>query len=319
MPQKDQIPDNLYSIAFYNLDNLFDTIDDPKTLDDDFTPEGKLKWNKKRYSKKLLKLGSIIRKIGLKRTGFSPAVIGVAEVENRNVLKDLIATDELIGEKYGIVHFDSPDERGIEVALLYRKSVFEVLDAKPFTLKVYNETVRDLTRDILCVKGRLQGELIHFLVNHWPSRRTDDMQTEHKRIAAAHLNHQIIADIKKETPDAKVIIMGDFNDNPTNDSIFKHLVTQEFFNPFKEYYLKGRGSTAHEGRWHLFDQIILNNEILSGKKIRYQNAYIFNKHYLRDWKGKHSGRPFRTYVGKWFQGGYSDHFPVYVTLEVDTS
>lgn len=318
MPEKNDIPDNLYSIAFYNLDNLFDTIDDPKTLDDDFTPQGKLKWNKKRYTNKLLKLGSVIRKIGLIRTGYSPAIIGVAEVENRAVLKDLISTDELIGEKYGIVHFDSPDERGIEVAFLYRKSVFGVLEAKPFKLEVYNDgKIRDLTRDILLVKGELQGNLIHFLINHWPSRRTDDMKTEHKRIAAAHLNHQIIADIKKETPDAKVVIMGDFNDNPTNDSIFKHLVTQDYFNPFKEYYLKGRGSTNHQGKWHLFDQIILNNEILSGKTLKYKDAYIFNKHYLRDWKGKHSGRPFRTYVGKWFQGGYSDHFPVYVTVEVN--
>ncbi|PIE49403.1 MAG: endonuclease [Flavobacteriales bacterium] len=317
MSQKNDIPDNLYSIAFYNLDNLFDTIDDPKTLDDEYTPNGNLKWNKKRYNRKLLKLGSVIREIGLKKTGFSPAIIGVAEVENRMVLKDLTSTDKLIGEKYGIIHYDSPDERGIEVAFLYRKSVFEVIDSKPYTLEVYNKgNIRDLTRDILYVKGFLQGELIYFLINHWPSRRMDDIKTEHKRIVAAQLNHQIITEIKKETPDAKIIIMGDFNDNPTNDSIFKHLVTTDFFNPFKEYYLKGRGSTYHEGKWHLFDQIIVNNKIMSGKKIKYNNAYIFNKQYLRDWKGKHSGRPFRTYIGKWFQGGYSDHFPVYITVAV---
>ena len=231
--------DDLYTIAFYNLENLFDINDDHKTLDDDFTPDGKKKWNAKRYIRKLKKLSSVISQIGFKESGHSPAIIGLAEVENKKVLEDLLSTKSLQNRGYDIVHFNSSDERGIDVALLYKRSVFEFLNAEPVTLLLTNEEgERDYTRDVLVVKGNLKGEQIHILVNHWPSRRSGDVETEPKRINAAQLNLQIIANIKKETPNAKIIIMGDYNDNPTSISVKQHLVTNDFYNPYESIYNK---------------------------------------------------------------------------------
>jgi len=308
---------NLYTIAFYNLENLFDTAENPKILDKDFTPEGRNKWNTKRYQKKLKRLSNVIAQIGEKETGFSPAVIGIAEVENREVIEDLLRTNNLREKQYSIVHFDSPDERGVDVAFLYRKNVFELLDAQPITLLVENEKgIRDLTRDILLVKGKLEGKLIYFLINHWPSRRNGDNQTEYKRIQAAQMVHEVIAKIKKETTDPAIIIMGDFNDNPTNISIQEYLVTEEFYNPYASIFNNSTGTLTYKRQWHLFDQIILSKNLVGTEDISYQNANIFNEEYLKEWKGKNKGRPYRTYIGKWHQGGYSDHFPVYVALKI---
>lgn len=307
---------NLYTIAFYNLENLFDTVDDPNTLDHDFTPEGKKKWNNKRYKRKIKKMASVISQIGVKESGFPPAVIGLAEVENKNVLEDLINSDSLQKFDYEIVHFDSSDERGIEVAMLYRKKIFNFIDANTFTLLITNEEgQRDYTRDVLMVKGELQGELFYFIVNHWPSRREGKNETEYKRIAAANLVHQIIDKIRKESTDSLIMIMGDFNDDPSSNSIKEHLITHEVYNPFESILAKGKGSLNHQGKWHLFDQIIVSKNMLNNHEFTFDNAYIFDEHFLREWKGKYKGNPFRTYIGKWHQGGFSDHFPVYITLE----
>ncbi|MET2986393.1 endonuclease/exonuclease/phosphatase family protein [Aureibaculum conchae] len=307
---------NLYTIAFYNLENLFDISDTDDVLDSHFTPTGKNKWNKKRYFRKLKQLSRAIAQIGEKETGFSPAIIGIAEVENRQVINDLLSKDELKGKGYEIVHFDSPDERGVDVAFLYRKSVFELINAEPITLFIDNfEGVRDQTRDILLIKGKLKGKLIYFFVNHWPSRR-EDGDTEYKRVIAAQLVHQTIEKIKAETPDPNMIIMGDFNDDPTNTSIKQHLVTKDFYNPYESIYDKGFGTLTYRRQWHLFDQIILSKNLINATDFTFKDAYIFNPEFLKEWKGKHKGRPFRTYIGPWFQGGYSDHFPVYVTVNL---
>lgn len=307
--------DNLYTVAFYNLENLFDINNDQNTLDSDFTPEGKMKWNNKRYQRKLKKMSAVISQIGSKESGYSPAIIGLAEVENNKVIEDLLNTSSLKDLDYGIVHFDSSDERGIDVALLYKRSVFELLHAEPVTLFLTSEEgERDYTRDVLVVKGKLKGELIHILVNHWPSRRNGSGETEDKRINAAHLNLQIIAEIKKETANSKIIIMGDFNDNPTSSSIKEHLVTHEFYNPFESIYDKGIGTLTHNGDWHLFDQIIISRNFFKEPNFVFNEAYIYNENFLKEWKGKRKASPFRTYIGKWHQGGFSDHFPVYLTL-----
>ena len=310
--------DDLYTIAFYNLENLFDTNNDDNTLDEDFTPEGKKKWNAKRYLRTQEKMSSVISQIGLKESGYQPAIIGLAEVENKKVLEDLLNTGNLKNTDYDMVHFNSSDERGIDVALLYRKSVFEILHTEPFTLFLTNEQgERDFTRDILMVKGKLKGELIHVLVNHWPSRRNGEGETEAKRISAARLNLQIIENIKKETPNPKIIIMGDFNDDPTNVSIKENLVTDAFFNPFESMFKEGKGTSTHNREWHLFDQIIMSRNFMSEPNFSFQNAYIFEDQFLKEWKGKRKGNPFRTYIGKWHQGGFSDHFPVYIQLKYE--
>lgn len=309
---------NKYTIAFYNVENLFDIYDDPKTLDDDFTPEGRNKWNNKRYQQKIKKISSVISQIGVIESGFPPAVIGLAEVENKQVVLDLINTKNLKYSDYDVVHYDSSDERGIEVALLYRKKVFELLHSESFPLLIYDaDGERDFTRDVLLVKGKLKGKLVYFIVNHWPSRRQGSGTTEVKRIKAAELVHEIITKIKEETPNPNIILMGDFNDNPTDIAVQKHLVTTDFTNPFESLFERGFGSLIYKKKWLLFDQIILNDSFYKAQDFQYENAYIFNENFLVDHKGKHTGNPFRTYLGKWHQGGFSDHFPVYIELKIN--
>ncbi len=302
------------SIAFYNLENLFDTEDDPNTLDDDFTSDGYKNWNDSRYSKKLNKLSRVISQIGFKETLQAPALLGVAEVENKEVLLRLTETKDLKDLGYDVVHYDSPDERGIDVGLLYRREYFEVIDSE--TVSVYLESEhgeRDYTRDILHVTGNLQGVKIHVIVNHWPSRRSGVEESEPKRITAAQKNRSIIENIQAEDPEARIIVMGDFNDGPHNNSIKNHLVQRDLYNPMVFLSTRYEGSLNHDFEWYLFDQIILSTNFmrLHDNPLTYEASNIYNEHYLTEFKGRFKGNPFRTYAGKRYLGGYSDHFPVY--------
>lgn len=306
-----------YTVAFYNLENLFDTYDDPKILDDDFTPRGRNHWNPRRYKNKIKKLGKTIVQLGTEKSYYSPAIVGVAEVENNLVLRDLVGSHAMRNEHYDFVHYDSPDERGIDVALLYKKELFELLDSETFPLYLNgNNGERDYTRDILLVKGNLNGELTHILVNHWPSRRTGNGETEDKRIIAANRVTEIVDTIKSEIEDPKIIIMGDFNDNPVNVSVKKHLVNSTFYNPMERLIATGNGTLNYKKTWHLFDQIIFSKNFIEveSDKHSFKYAEVYDKQFLKIWKGKLKGNPFRTYIGKWYQGGFSDHFPVYVYL-----
>ncbi|QTD36822.1 endonuclease [Polaribacter batillariae] len=306
------------TIAFYNVENLFDTIDNPNTLDDDYTTNGKYKWTNKRYRIKIKKLGSVISQLGLNRSKFPPAIVGLVEVENAKVVNDLVNSTNLEKHHYGFVHHESPDERGIDVALLYNKHAFELLGSETFVLEIENEPgVRDYTRDVLKVTGNLHGELVYILVNHWPSRRDGAEITEYKRIKAAELNRSIIASIREQSFDAKIIIMGDFNDDPTSISL-QTLASNDFLNPMKNLLNpKKTGSTTYNKKWNLFDQILFSKNFLEKKKgkLYFKHAEVFNKKWLKVFKGKLKGSPFRTYIGPWYQGGFSDHFPVYAFLK----
>ncbi len=306
-----------FALAFYNLENLFDIVDDPETHDDDFTPDGSKNWNSKRYQRKIKKLSSVISQIGVEQSGIPPVIVGVAEIENLKVVTDLVEAKDLEEYHYGIVHYDSKDERGIDVALLYQKEHFELLDSEAFPLIFEDDDGGpDYSRDVLLVKGKLKGELTYFIVNHWPSRRKGTEETQPKRIKAANLVHEVIDKIKAETDDPNIVIMGDFNDNPNSPSIKQHLVSEDFYNPFESIYDKGKGTATHNDNWYLFDQIILSKNFFNEEnKFEYIGAGIFDEHFLKSWKGKRKGDPFRTYIGKWHQGGFSDHFPVYVELE----
>jgi len=309
---------NAYTVAFYNLENLFDTKNNPNTLDDDFTSDGRKKWSYKRYRRKIKKLGNVISQLGIEKSHFAPALVGVVEVENQMVLKDLVQTTHLRNHNYGIVHYDSPDERGIDVALLYKKELFELLHSETFPLYLENKYgERDYTRDVLMVQGNLNGELVYILVNHWPSRRSGSNETEEKRIKAAQLVSKIITKINTETYNAKIIIMGDFNDDPTSISIKKHLVNENLYNPMEHLIATGNGTLNHKKTWHLFDQIIFTKNFFPNEVNRHSFKYaeVFDKHFLKEWNGKYKGNPFRTYIGKWYQGGFSDHFPVYIYLK----
>jgi len=315
------------TVAFYNVENLFDTINDPKKFDDDRTPDGKDKYTSKTYWDKIDNLSRVLSEIGTEESKESPAIVGICEVENLEVVQDLIRSERLKGRGYGIVHYDSPDERGIDVALLYRKKYFKPLSDKIFTLFLFKDDgKRDFTRDQLLVSGLLDGELIHIIVNHWPSRSGGEEKSRPNRIAAAKLNKKIIDSLQNVDAKAKIITMGDLNDDPTNQSVAVILNTQEkkeqvkatkgLYNPMAAMYRKGLNTLAYRDGLNLFDQIIFSQPFLEKDyaTYRFYKAGIYNKDYLITSKGPYKGYPFRSYNYNTYQDGYSDHFPVYIYL-----
>lgn len=314
------------TIAFYNVENLFDTINDPLKFDDDRTPEGKDKWTSTLYKDKVQKIAKVLSEIGSDKTSTSPDIIGLCEIENEQVLIDVINDPSLQGQNYSVIHFDSPDARGIDVGLLYKKDVFVPMSFRNNTLTIHNEDgKREYTRDQLLASGFFDGEEMHFLVNHWPSRRGGEARSRPKREAAARLNKKIIDSLLNINPEAKIISMGDLNDDPTNSSLKKVLKTvkeidsvtyQDIYNPMEKMAKKGMGSLAYRDNWNLFDQIFFTGALLKDEKSTYRfwKAGIFNKKYLIVDRGRYRGYPFRSYAGGTYAGGYSDHFPVYIYL-----
>lgn len=314
------------TIAFYNVENLFDTINDPLKFDDDRTPEGKDRWTSKVYNDHVQKIAKVISEIGSDVTRQAPDIVGLCEVENESVVVDLINTDYLKTYNYGIVHYDSPDMRGIDVALIYKKGIFKPTSTSKHELLLYDDDGKRIyTRDQLLVKGLLDGEQIYFLVNHWPSRSGGEAKSRPRREAAATLSKKIIDSILKEDPNAKIISMGDFNDDATNSSFKKILQTVgkknkvqqgQLFNPMEEMLKKGMGTLAYQDGWNLFDQFYFTYDLLKEDKssFRYWKAGIFNKPYLANPKGKYKGYPFRSMANGNYTWGYSDHFPIYMYL-----
>ena len=306
-----------HTIAFYNIENLFDVFDDEVTRDNDMLPNAEKRWSIKRYKNKLLKIGYVIANIGKKDVKRHPAIVGLAEVENEAVLKDLVSSRHLEDYKYSFVHYNSPDERGIDVALLYDQTVFKVAYSKTFTVDLFDEVgEKDYTRDILLVSGLFEGLELHLLVNHWPSRRSGDIETEHKRLKASQKVTAIISELKEKSPDAKVVVMGDFNDDPDCKSLKDLEQSHGLFNPMRTLISKDRGTTSYNQSWNLFDQFLITHNFFERKKntLRYVNTNIFDEDFLKENEGKYKGSPYRTYVGKRYKGGYSDHFPVYMIV-----
>jgi len=307
-----------FTVAFYNLENLFDIHDDEHTDDDDFLPKSERRWTYKRYNKKIRKLGHVISQIGVKGSRKAPVLVGLAEVENKLVIEDLLKSKFLANENYGFVHYDSPDERGIDTALLYDKSFFEVVHSEIFAIELFDEDgSSDHTRDILYVEGLLNGEKIYVLVNHWPSRSEGVEESEPKRILASNKVIEVIQLIKTKDEYAKIMVMGDFNDDPGCKSIKNLVNADDLFNPMESLLSYSRGSLNYRFNWNLFDQILFTTnffEFTPGKH-SFSKANIFDQDFLKQFKGKYKGNPFRTYVGIKYKGGYSDHFPVYLLLK----
>ena len=309
---------NLHTIAFYNVENLFDTVIDDFANDNDFSMTSVKKWSRKRYERKVYKLAAAISQIGMEETNRTPTIIGLAEVENLKVLEDLVASKQFEGIHYDIAHFDSPDERGIDVGLIYNADEFSLHDATTHPIYLENEEgLQDFTRDILVVSGLLGSEKIYFIVNHWPSRREGLDLSTNKRMIAAEKVSSIIERLRLLENDPKIIVMGDFNDNPNNESIQYLIKKTQLFNPMFNLLSFTRGSLNHDFKWHLFDQIMLSKNFLATEEIslRYVKADIFDRQFLTQYNGKFKGHPFRTYIGKKYKGGYSDHFPVYVQIK----
>ncbi len=310
--------------AFYNVENLFDTSDEPLKNDDDFLPGSRLQWSDYRYMEKLENIATSLSSIQAEHL---PAIIGLAEIENRTVLQDLI-TQRVFKGKYEIVHYDSPDRRGIDVAMLYDKTLFSVQSKERITVRLDGEA-RNPTRDILYVKGTFDGEQsLHFFVNHWPSRREGTNITMPRRITAAQQLYGKAMEILNSDAMAKILIMGDFNDLPVSRSIAVHLNSRahrgikfdEFYNLAHIPYKRKVGSVFARNRWLMFDQMLVSRGMMQGEGVKVTASRLtvhFDKKILFWDKGRSMYRPNRSYTGKKYHGGFSDHLPVYVQLHLE--
>jgi len=315
----------VFTIGFYNLENLFDPEDDPKTFDEDYTPKGRKQWTEGILKQKIDNLAEAIYQIGLRESHRPPLILGVAEVENFRVLKMLVEHELLYPYGYEILHYDSPDARGIDLALLYQKDYFLLAESKTYTLPLFDgkTNLKRTTRDQLVVSGWMEEEELQLLINHWPSRRGGQKRSESHRISAAKLQQKIIDSLQGLNPQAKIIVMGDFNDNPDNQSL--RLLTekkensytknfQPLFNPMQDLYKKGVGSLAYRDRWFLFDQILFTPAFMQADGVFFVEARVFNPDFLKNKKGKYKGYPFRSEILGGKLHGYSDHFPVYALM-----
>lgn len=316
----------LAAIGFYNVENLFDTINTPDVNDVDFTPTGVNQWNTQRYYEKLDRLSEVVALLGTEKTPDGLAVLGLCEIENKAVIQDLIETERLAPRGYKIVHYDSPDKRGIDVALVYQPKYFKVESSKTYTLKIPGKD-NFYTRDQLLVSGYFQGERMHFMVAHWPSRRGGEKRSSPLREAAGDLARFVIDSIQQaEGGRAKIIFMGDLNDDPTNKSVKKNMQSVgnpeklkegDLYNPMEDFFKKGIGTLAWRDSWNLFDQLILSQSFLGDENFssfQFYKAKVFNKPFITQPTGRFQGYPWRSFAGGQYLGGYSDHFPVYLFL-----
>lgn len=322
----------IHTIAFYNLENLFDTINDPTKFDEASPIMEMTTGRSEVYKKKVHNMARVIVDIGADGAGNAPAILGVAEIENRDVLVDVVNDPLLLGFDYGIIHYDSPDKRGIDVGMIFQKAIFQPIHISSHTLYIYDDITRNrvYTRDQLLVSGNLEGDLIHIIVNHWPSRSGGEERSRSKRVGAAKLNKRIVDSLQIIDPYAKIIIMGDLNDDPINVSVKeilnakaeqKDVELKGIYNPYENLYKSGLGTNAWRDAWSLFDQIMITQPFLDKdySSFQFYKAFIYNKNYLTTKRGRWKGYPFRSFADGGFTGGFSDHFPVYIYLikEVD--
>lgn len=316
-----------FGVAFYNLENLFDTINNNGKYDKEFSPEGKNRWDGNKYWSKIKNLSYAISQMTTKTTPKGPAIIGVSEIENITVLQDLVKADAIKDLNLQICHHDSPDARGVDVGLLYNPRFFRVINVTNHRL-VVPELPNFKTRDQMCVVGLLGGSRVAVIVNHWPSRRGGEKESSWLREAAASLSKEIADSLYKIDPNIGVIVMGDLNDDPHNKSVSETLGAKKkieeveangFYNPFWEKLDKGIGSYIYRGGWDLFDQIIVNKNLVDGAcGLKFRSAEVFNKPFLLQTDGQYKGYPLRTFAGGVWKDGYSDHLPteIYLVKEV---
>lgn len=309
----------VYAAAFYNLENLWDTVDDPDNPgDDEFTPNGPYEWTETKYEQKINNVAKVISQLATEYCPAGPAIIGISEVENRKVVEDLVKAAPIASRNYQIVHFESPDHRGIDVAAIYNPRLFRLVSAQKYPFN--KPDMPDYrTRDILLVNGILAGEPFHMIVNHWPSRYGGAKSSPLREFAASIVRH--IADsLHTDNPDAKVIIVGDLNDDPIDPSCAKVLgakknrkdVTPDgYYNATWKFYAEGIGSLCYQDKWNLFDQQIVSGNLLGKDRstLKFWKSEIFNRPFLIQQEGKYKGYPLRTFSGTTFQNGYSDHLP----------
>jgi predicted extracellular nuclease len=303
-------------VGFYNVENLFDTEDDPKINDEEYLPNGKNEWSDERYQSKLNNIARVIKDM-------RPDILGLSEIENRRVLEDLVQVNSIKNMGYQIIHFDSPDLRGVDVGIIYKPSIYKAFSAKAFPF--IDKTNPDFkTRDILLSSGVLSNkDTVHFIVNHWTSRRGGG--GEDKRMISAQIVRNISDSLILRNPSAKIIITGDFNDDPRDKSVKKILNAtdnlkedQQLYNTSYPTFKRGYGSLYYNGAYNLFDQIIISQQLLtdnSSTLYYIPESFTIAAHpYMQVVEGKDLGAPFRTFSYGKYLNGYSDHFPVFIVL-----
>lgn len=312
-------------LMFYNVENLFDTKDDPKTDDKEFLPTGEYKWDDEKLDKKLQNIRQVILSLNY------PEIIGVAEIENRDVLELLISKTALKEKGYNIVHYDSPDQRGIDVGLIFNPKRIKLLSSQKVAVKLDGTGKDDRpTRDILYAKLQLiTRDTLHVFVNHWPSRSGGEKETEPKRAAAAKALKTVTDSILRVSPNSKIVAMGDFNDYPTDKSL-KEVLGAELDTTKGDkalYNLMGwqmgpdKGSQKYRENWGFLDQILVSNALIfntNGTFTKFNQAKVNRLGFLLEKDARNGGdMPFRTYgEKKKYIAGYSDHLPVTLTLHI---
>ena len=329
-----------YVVGFYNLENLFDIYDDPAKNDEQFLPEGSNKWTEGKYKKKLHNMATVIRAMK-DDNGCYHTILGISEIENRLVIEDLVSQPEIADANFQIVHYDGPDRRGVDVALLYDPKKFKYIDSEsiPFTFEgaevpitLDKQEQKDFrTRDILMVRGTIAGEMCAFYVTHLPSRlggKGGDLRSRGAEIIYRHSQK-----LMEQYPGIKIAVMGDMNDDPFDESMAKWLHGQknigdvesgDFFNPFYRMVEDGYGSLCYRGVWSIYDQVLVNSNLakpakgtLGITKIVKNKYYgrVFKKPFMTQDSGQYKGTPFRTFSSGTFIGGYSDHYPTYIVIK----
>ena len=309
-----------YTVVSYNVENLFDTVDDPKIPDEEFLPTSEKKWDNERYQKKLTDIAEVISEVNQKEL---PEVVGLVEVENQTVLEDLIKAGKLKGRNYAIIHEESPDYRGIDVALIYRKDAFKEIahEVLPVT---FPDDPEFKTRDILHVTGKMRNKTVHIFVNHWPSRIGGEDKTEPKRVLAASVLKKRVDQILVQDPKARIIIMGDMNDEPANKSLHETLGAAApgsgaaLVNLMMPDDVAGKGTYFYSGNWNMLDNLVVSEAVLKGKgmKVEDEKGNVFSNDWMIYTNKNGDKTPNRSYVGNKYVGGVSDHFPVYFKMIV---
>lgn len=329
-----------YVIGFYNLENLFDIYNDPVKNDEEFLPEGKNKWTQAKYEKKLANMARVIADMA-RSNGRYHAILGVSEIENRLVLEDLVSQEAIADANYQIVHYDGPDRRGVDVGLLYKPEQFTLLDSEsiPFDFNSdidFSDVDTDYfrTRDILMVHGLIDGEHFAFYVMHLPSRIGGKGANLRSRGAEIAYNHA--RKMEEKYPGIKVVMMGDMNDDPFDDSMVKYLHGKEtvaemgvedYYNPYLSMIKAGYGSLCYQGTWCIYDQELINynlavapdgglkiQPVTKGMRGTWYDGVIFKRPYMTTQRGQYKGYPFRTFSNGAFVGGYSDHYPTFIVV-----
>ncbi len=309
------------AIGFWNVENLYDTLNDPLKIDEEFLPGGANAWNTPKYKTKLQHMAEVISQMATDAVPDGLAALGLCEIENKQVLEDLVKEPLLEKRNYKIVLIEGPDARGVDPAFIYNPKYFKFISARSVHVPMVTDSAYN-TRDELVVTGEMMGEKMHFIICHWPSRRGGELASEPNRISAGNTARKIVDSLLKDDPKVKVVLMGDLNDDPIDASVRKALKTYkdpkritdtEMFNAMEAHYKKGVGTLAYNDAWNLFDQMIMTPTLVkcNFKDYQFYVSRIFNKPFLAEDFGKFKGYPLRTYAGGAYRGGYSDHFPVF--------